>query len=68
MELAAQLCKLPQTCMRNDRLSALAQWEFSESRALVEEFEFGLNTLASGETHQGAERFTEGEGRHGQFE
>lgn len=65
MALAKALCKLPQICMRNDRMSALSQWGFGESRAMMEEFEFGLNTLESGETKLGAEAFSEGVGRHG---
>lgn len=65
-ELARQLCGLPQTCLRNDRQSVLNQWSFGERDALAEEFEFGLNTLNSGETRDGAMAFDEGIGRHGQ--
>ncbi|WP_306173575.1 crotonase/enoyl-CoA hydratase family protein [Limnobacter humi] len=64
-ELAKQLCDHPQTCMRNDRQSVLNQWAFGEQTALAEEFEFGLNTLQSGETVQGALAFRDGAGRHG---
>ncbi|HEX5487042.1 MAG TPA: crotonase/enoyl-CoA hydratase family protein [Limnobacter sp.] len=63
--MAEHLCKLPQICMRNDRMSALSQWGYGEASAMMEEFEFGLNTLGSGETKIGAEAFTEGAGRHG---
>lgn len=66
IELATLLCNHPQTCMRNDRQSALTQWGFSESKAIEEEFEFGLNTLHSGETVEGAMAFKDGSGRHGQ--
>lgn len=66
LELAATLCELPQTCMRNDRQSVLAQWGLDERAAIAEEFEFGLNTLASGETLLGATIFKEGIGRHGE--
>lgn len=66
IELAQQLCGLPQTCMRNDRLSLLAQWGLGEREAIVEEFEFGLNTLNSGETSEGASAFKHGAGRHGE--
>ncbi|MDX1667835.1 MAG: crotonase/enoyl-CoA hydratase family protein [Limnobacter sp.] len=68
LALAEQLLAFPQTCMRNDRLSALAQWGMTETRAMQEEFEFGLNTLHSGETAAGAELFSSGKGRHGSFE
>ena len=37
-----------------------------EREALEEEFEFGLNTLTSGETVEGATAFKEGSGRHGE--
>ncbi|HEX4855455.1 MAG TPA: crotonase/enoyl-CoA hydratase family protein [Limnobacter sp.] len=66
IELAALLCKHPQTCMRNDRQSVLTQWGYGEQTALQEEFEFGLNTLGSGETVEGATAFADGVGRHGQ--
>ncbi|HEX4878911.1 MAG TPA: crotonase/enoyl-CoA hydratase family protein [Limnobacter sp.] len=66
IELATQLSALPQTCMRNDRQSVLTQWGLSEHKAIEEEFEFGLNTLTSGETARGAEAFKDGSGRHGQ--
>lgn len=65
LELAESLCSNPQTCMRNDRLSVLGQWGFGESEAIAEEFEFGLNTLNSGETATGASAFKYGAGRHG---
>ena len=64
-ELAGQLAKQPQTCMRNDRLSAYRQWGLNEADAIDEEFKLGLETLASGETLDGASRFTQGSGRHG---
>jgi enoyl-CoA hydratase len=66
IELAALLSKHPQTCMRNDRQSVLTQWGFGEREALEEEFEFGLNTLTSGETVEGATAFKDGLGRHGE--
>ena len=67
IEWAQQLSAFPQTCMRNDRLSALAQWGCSEREALQNETRLGLVTLASGETLDGAGRFTAGQGRHGSF-
>lgn len=68
IDVAKSICVHPQVCMRNDRLSVLSQWGMSETRALSEEFEYGLVTLASGETLAGAERFEDGQGRHGKFE
>ncbi|MCG3172238.1 MAG: putative enoyl-CoA hydratase echA8 [Myxococcota bacterium] len=66
-ELARQLAAFPQTCMRNDRLSALRQWGMDEPAALREEFALGLKTIASNETMEGAGRFARGQGRHGKF-
>lgn len=65
--LANEIAAHPQTCMRNDRASALEQWSLSWEEATLNEFRHGLDTLASGETVDGASRFSEGEGRHGSF-
>ena len=65
--LAQQIAAFPQTCMRNDRLSVLAQWGLGEPAAMQSELKLGLATLASGETVQGAGRFADGQGRHGDF-
>lgn len=63
--LAHELAALPQTCLRNDRASALAQWSLPEAQAMAEEFRLGRQTLESGETVSGATRFASGEGRGG---
>ncbi len=63
--LAHELSRLPQSCMRNDRLSALRQWSLSEEDAIAAEFALGLTTLQSGETLAGAARFRDGAGRGG---
>jgi len=68
LELAASLSKFPQRCLRNDRRSALEQWGLEERAALVNEFRLGLDTIASGESYAGAERFSKGEGRGGRFD
>lgn len=65
LELATDLCRLPQRCLRNDRRSLLAQWALSEDEALASEAGRGLDTLASGETQAGATAFADGRGRHG---
>lgn len=67
IELAEQIAAFPQTCMRGDRRSAYEQWGMTESQAILNEFEHGKRTLASGETVQGATRFADGSGRHGHF-
>jgi enoyl-CoA hydratase len=68
LALAHQLLQFPQNCMRNDRLSVLAQWGCAEVDAIQIETRLGLRTLASGETLAGAGRFSAGTGRHGQFD
>ncbi|KKF03986.1 crotonase/enoyl-CoA hydratase family protein [Mycolicibacterium obuense] len=61
--LAAQLARLPQQCMRNDRLSALRQWGLSEADAM--DVEFGSMSRVAAESLDGAARFAAGAGRHG---
>jgi len=62
---AHALAKLPQRCLRSDRLSAHEQLELSLSEALKREFQRGLDVIRSGETAAGTGRFRSGEGRHG---
>jgi enoyl-CoA hydratase len=64
-ELAHQLARLPQRCLRSDRLSAYEQWGMREEDATINEVRRGLATINSGETLAGARRFAAGEGRHG---
>ncbi len=66
--LAGEISGFPQQCLRNDRLSVLQQWGLVQDAALANEFEFGLQTLQSGETLAGATRFRDGQGRHGDFQ
>lgn len=65
LELAASLSTFPQACLRSDRRSASEQWGLDEEQALVRETQLGLATIRSGETLEGARRFTAGAGRHG---
>jgi enoyl-CoA hydratase len=65
LELAEHTATLPQTCMRNDRLSAIEQWDQDEDSAMRNELRRGLATLGSGEAAAGAADFTQGAGRHG---
>jgi enoyl-CoA hydratase len=62
-ELARQLAALPQTCLREDRLSLLEQEGLSEPDALANELRHGMASLADAEV--GLERFRAGAGRHG---
>jgi enoyl-CoA hydratase len=65
IELAASIAAFPQICARSDRASAIGQWALDEPSALLAEFEYGMATIQSGETLEGAARFAAGEGRHG---
>ena len=67
IDLGREIASFPQTCMRNDRRSALGQWGLTEREALSLEARMGLDSIASGETRDGARRFAGGEGRHGSF-
>ena len=62
-ELAAELARSPQGCLRADRFSALHQWGRSEADAM--DFEFGSLTRVAAESSAGARRFADGAGRHG---
>lgn len=65
--LARELAAFPQMCLRNDKRSALAQWDLGEEAAIMDEMAGGLKVIASGETVAGATRFAGGAGRHGSF-
>jgi enoyl-CoA hydratase len=65
--LAAEIAGLPQTCLRNDRLSALDQEGLSETEAIRVELDHGMRSLADGAL-EGAQRFASGAGRHGSFD
>jgi enoyl-CoA hydratase len=65
LELARELADLPQTCLRNDRLSMLESLDLDGHEAMENEVRRGLQTLSSGETSVGAARFHGGAGRHG---
>jgi enoyl-CoA hydratase len=67
IDLARQIAAFPQQCLRNDRASVMAQQGLSLHDALAQEFALGLETLGSGESVSGAERFGAGAGRHGDF-
>ncbi len=63
--LAHELARFPQTCLREDRLSALEQDGLSEPEAIAGELGHGVRSLA--EVQAGLERFRAGAGRHGSF-
>lgn len=65
VRLAHELAQWPQTCLRNDRLSAYEQAGLAIDEALANEFRRGQATIESGEWLRGAGRFAAGAGRHG---
>jgi enoyl-CoA hydratase len=67
LKLAEDLAAFPQLCLRTDRTSALNQWNLSEEAALAAEVAGGLDVLKAGSARDGAARFAEGKGRHGEF-
>lgn len=66
--LARDIARFPQMCMRNDRLSAIEQWDLDHPHAMAREFELGRRVVQSGETLKGATRFASGKGRGGRFD
>ncbi|HEY7022357.1 MAG TPA: crotonase/enoyl-CoA hydratase family protein [Ktedonobacterales bacterium] len=66
-ELAHELARLPQVCLREDRLSTYEQADLSFEQAIANEFRHGMNSLAA-DAAAGAQRFAGGAGRHGAAE
>ena len=65
--LAKELAAFPQACMNADRRSAYEQASLPLEAALRQEFLRGAQVLET-ESLAGAQRFTQGAGRHGKFE
>lgn len=65
-ELAHQIARFPQSCLRADRRSAIRQTGLSVREALVQEWQTSKGELAKGGL-KGAGRFKDGRGRHGDF-
>ncbi|MGW6499930.1 crotonase/enoyl-CoA hydratase family protein [Nonomuraea angiospora] len=65
-ELAREIARFPQTCLRGDRLSALEQEGLGEEEAMRNELRHGLVSLP--DAVGGAARFAAGAGRHGDFD
>lgn len=62
-EVAAEIARFPQQCMRADRGSALGQWGLPEADAI--DREFASISRVKDEALEGAGRFAAGAGRHG---
>ncbi len=67
-KLGRIIAKFPKYCMRNDRLSTYGQFGLNLESAISKEFEYGLNTLKQGEFLEGSKEFTQGKGKHGNFD
>lgn len=63
--LAAELAALPQTCLRQDRLSAMESVSLSEEAAMAAEFAHGQVSLGDPELITALTAFRAGAGRHG---
>jgi enoyl-CoA hydratase len=67
-ELALEISRFPEICMKGDRLSAHEQWDHNHHQAMNHEFKIGISTLQTGESRAGAARFASGRGRGGRFD
>jgi enoyl-CoA hydratase len=65
LELAGELARFPQACMRADRISAIRQWSLDLPQALAGEWKSADTFRAEGTA--GAARFSSGKGRGGDF-
>lgn len=63
--LAGDLAALPQTCLRQDRLSAIESVSLDHDTAMAGEFAHGLVSLADPDLISGVSRFVDGAGRSG---
>ncbi len=66
-QLAHEIARFPQSCVRADRRSVIAQHGHGLRNALIQEWQNGRPELAR-EGIAGAGRFSEGKGRHGDFD
>jgi enoyl-CoA hydratase len=65
-ELAAEIARFPQACVRSDRRSVYDTVGLDEAAALASEFRHGSSVLADAQA--GAARFSAGAGRGGRFD
>jgi enoyl-CoA hydratase len=63
--LGGELARLPQRCLRNDRLSAYEGFALPVEEAMRAELRRGMDTIMSGELGEGLARYGAGAGRHG---
>jgi enoyl-CoA hydratase len=60
LELAQQMAKLPQLCLRSDRKSMFDQWTLPLDVALRHETELGLQVIGDPQMAQGLQRYNTG--------
>jgi enoyl-CoA hydratase len=65
LELANEIARFPQGCMKADRMSAIRQWSLDTEPALAREWKSAA--ILEKEGVAGAERFSAGKGRGGDF-
>ncbi|MCO5145899.1 MAG: crotonase/enoyl-CoA hydratase family protein [Aquamicrobium sp.] len=65
LELAREIARFPQGCMRADRISAIRQWSLGPEAALANEWKSAGEFRKEGMA--GAARFSSGKGRGGDF-
>src|SRR5262249_3029144 len=65
--LATEIASRPPAALRSDRLSSYEQWSRSLADALVNEYDHGMRTLATGEMLRGLDRYGSGRWRGGDF-
>lgn len=66
LDLARELSRFPQACMRTDRRSAMGQWSLGSAEALINEWRSADAFRMEGAA--GAARFAAGKGRSGDFD
>ena len=59
IEIARNLIKFPQECLKNDRMSVYENFNLNQKEAIKNEFIFGLKTLNSKEYEKGSKKFVE---------
>lgn len=65
LDLAHELTRFPQACMRADRISSIRQWSLGVESALAREWKSAETFRKEGQA--GADRFAAGKGRGGDF-
>ncbi len=66
-ELAHEISKFPQRCLRTDRSSTYRSFDLSFEQAMLAEFRAGREVIDD-EAIPGARQFADGKGRHGKFD